>query len=411
MAHFQFTGSFIDCRWCRLDGVSCIDIGATEERLESGRANENGELSPPWGFGSTLCTPMKTTVRSQTQALRARDREAWAALFGVDKRSLAVLRIGLSLLLIYNGLAGGLVYPRMEGTGGFFAHPDVVVIPFAVLLLVGIQTRLVTILCWLIFSHGVRIGLTTPELAVPLANYVLSLALFWGVFLPLGARASIDARRRPDHRPITFASVASAGLLIQVAFIYFSGGVMKSFGEWVLQATALDQVLGSDRYGSVLGQTLTQFPHLLAGLSIATIALELIGPILLFVPGARLSRRRIILVVMFFGLQVAMAMFMKLGLFPYVLMLIWCVFLPTQFWDRVTRRRSAEKENPPTHDIDTNRWRRLLGTAALALIVISNLLTWVYYPADQGIPGWIQTAARYVTLYQEWVMFSMPSTL
>jgi hypothetical protein len=95
-----------------------------------------------------------------------------------------------------------------------------------------------------------------------------------------------------------------------------------------------------------------------------------------------------------------------IGRFPYVMMVVWTVFLPSAFWDWVTRR-----PRPMEPFIDANRPRKVIASVALGYIFVSNLMTWLYYPARDGFPGLWQTIGRYFLLYQQWAMFSVPSSL
>lgn len=350
------------------------------------------------------------TWSSLRPTLQTRDRELLGSLFALDKRSLAVLRIGVALLLLYDSLTGYLGPEGPLAVSGDVTWDilRVALVPPAVMLLIGLKTRIATILCWLMYSYAIRTSFFTPGASVPLESYVLTLSLFWGMFLPLGATASVDSRRGTMSEPRRFLSVAGAGLMIQVFFMYFSSGVTKDLREWVVEQTALFDVLSNPRHGSELGQALTQYPEVLSALSIATVAVEILGPLLLFVPGKGLAFRRTALVAVFILFHVMLALLMEIGLFPYVMMVVWCAFLPPEFWRRWS---SDSRPDDVTIEVDHNRWIALVAAAALVIIVASNVTTWAFYPADSGLPGTIQDVARYLTLYQQWTMYSVPSTL
>lgn len=334
------------------------------------------------------------------------------SLFAIDTRALAALRLGLASIVLYEAFFIVLPQPRAAtGLGGFAAdYAGVLIIPFAVMLLLGYKTRLATIFCWLLYSIPVRSDLLDPDLVVDLGNYLLALFLFWGMFLPLGANASMDGRRDTENRPFRFLAVGSAAILVQVFIIYFSAGVTKDMGEWVSEATAMETVLGIPRFSTELGQSLIQYPAFLAFLSVATVALEIIGTVLLFVPGRTLNSRRTIITTAFIGFHIGIAVLMGIGIFPFVMMFVWLVFLPTSVWDRLFGRNAIERA-PVEEVVDTNRWRNMMAAVALGFIFVSNAITWLYYPVEGGFPAAWQMVGRYLLLYQQWAMFSVPSSL
>ncbi len=353
-------------------------------------------------------TPTKTSPKLN---LTVRDRRVLDSLFAIDTRALVVLRIGLAAIILYEAFFIVLPRPRTgSGLGGFAVdYAGVLIIPFAVMLLIGYRTRFATVLCWLLYSIAIRSALLAPEGAVDLGNFLLALFLFWGMFLPLGANLSSDARDRAN-RPVRFLSVGSAAVLVQVFIIYFSSGVTKDMGEWVLDPTALETVLGIPRFSTDLGQALTRFPAVLGFFSVTTIAFEIIGTVLLFVPGRTLNFRRTVIATGFIGFHVGIALLMGIGIFPFVMMFVWFIFLPTPVWDRLFKRSTLES-TPVEAVVDRNRSRNITATFALGFIIVSNAMTWLYFPVQEGFPAAWQTVGRYLLLYQQWAMFSVPSSL
>ena len=274
------------------------------------------------------------------------------------------------------------------------------------MLLLGYKTRLATVLTWLVYTIPIRDDLLTSGGTVFLGNYILALMLFWGFFLPLGDTLSIDSRRGSTPGPTRFLSIASGGILLQVFVIYFSAGITRDMGEWLFQADALETILGQTRFASELGRSMTEFPILLAALSIATIALELIGTVLLFVPGKSLAKRRSLVVIAYILFHAGMFFLMDIGIFPFVMMTVWLLFLPSSAWDRITRRRNAV---PVV--LDTDRMRGLGASVVLGYIAVSNAVTWLYFPNYEGWQATWQLVGRYLLLYQQWAMFAVPSSL
>ncbi len=334
--------------------------------------------------------------------MEGRDRETLASLFAIDARSLAAMRIGLASTLLYDSIAT-LSSPEARGTVTYTA---IAVLPFACALLVGFKTRWATALCWLIYGIPIRQALLEPGVNVFLGQYVLALFLFWSFFLPIDARYSID-RRSSSHSPGKLLSIASAAVLVQVFFIYFFSGINKDFGEWVLRPSAMKTVLGSTGFGNDLGRYVAQADTAMAVASVLTMVLEVVGALLLFIPGRHLSRRRVILVGAFIAFHLGMAVFMNLGIFPFVMISVWLLFLPSVVWDKVTNE-AIQGEPPAT---DPSLVRNVTAGAGLLYITVSNYITWAFFPADSGLAAQWQQVGVFLLLYQQWAMFSIPSTL
>lgn len=330
------------------------------------------------------------------------DRETLASLFAIDVRALAAMRIGLAAILLYDSIAS-LSNPGVRAS---VTYTSIAVLPVALALLVGFKTRWATVLCWLIYGIPIRQALIEPGVAIFLGKYVLALFLFWSIFLPLDARWSID-RSRIRHQPGKILSIASAAALIQIFFIYFFSGINKDFREWVLDPSAMKTVLGSTGFGNDLGRYVAQADAAMAVVSVLTIVLEVVGALLLFVPGRLSPRLRAILVGAFIGFHIGMAIFMNLGIFPFVMISVWLLFLPSSVWDRVTNEVTGDE----TPAIDRNLVRNATAAAALLYITVSNYITWAFFPADSGWAGQWQQVGVYLLLYQQWAMFSIPSTL
>ena len=185
-------------------------------------------------------------------------KRAGSELFGLDLRSLAMMRILLGFMLLWD------LVVRSKDLRTFYADdgavPRQAVLDFwhrptyismhmmsgnwvweAVLFIlagfvsfcfmIGCRTRLMGFLSWFfLISLHVR-----NPLVLNGGDIVLREVLFWCLFLPLGARYSVDSA--PPRRALTewsrpfrslFVSVASFGLLLQMFCIYFLSALLKT---------------------------------------------------------------------------------------------------------------------------------------------------------------------------------------
>jgi hypothetical protein len=200
----------------------------------------------------------------------------------------------------------------------------------AAALLVGFETRLASIGCWVLL-------LSLHHRAPPVlsgAEVLLRMLLFWGMFLPLGRTWSLDSRRAAPPgigSPGPVLSVASAALLLQMGQMYLFTAIAKSNPVW-LRGEALAGVMAHDFYAAPLGSWLLAHPGLLAALTWGTLALEWAAPLLLFCPW-RTPQLRLAAVAALAVMHGGIAVVLHVGLFSPVAWVGLLPFLPAAFWE------------------------------------------------------------------------------
>jgi hypothetical protein len=285
-------------------------------------------------------------------------------IFGADLRSLATFRIVLALLVL-SDLANRAtdlsahytdagIMPRtvlveqvlspwafslhlMNGRALFQALLFGVAALAAFGMLVGYRTRLMTFVVWVV--------LLSIQLRNPLLNGsespMLRMLFFWGMLLPLGAYWSVDRARSALPRPSPrFLSLATFGLFMQIAFVYWFTAALKSGPEWRTDYTALYYALSLDQLATPIGHLLLDFPSLLQVLTFGTVLLEALGPLLLFCPfftGPVRTGAALALMSFHFGIWLTM----DIGIFPWISAFCMVCFFPTWFWDRASTLRSV----------------------------------------------------------------------
>src|SRR5262245_23063066 len=261
-------------------------------------------------------------------------------LFGADLRSLAVLRIGLGLLILVDLAQRATDLTAHYTDFGLLPRADLLLVSpsrwlvslhlvsgvwqaqallFAVAgicalaLLVGYRTRLATIASWLLFT-----SLNTRNPMVVLgADVLLRVVLFWAMFLPLGARYSVDRAwlgATNGSRPRVL-SAATVAYLLQIVLVYWFTALRKSDPEWRSAGTALYYALSLDHLTTPLGHALLQFPALLTALTHGVLWLEFLGPLLLFIPFWT-GPIRIAVVLAFVLMHAGIALTLRIGFFP-----------------------------------------------------------------------------------------------
>jgi hypothetical protein len=361
-----------------------------------------------------------------------------AELFGIDVRTLAVTRIALATVLLYDLAMRFRDYAVMYADDGLFPISDVMTFYgesswrwsfhfwsdsyayqmslfalaalFGVMLWLGLLTRLATIASWLFL---VSIHTRAPVLVTG-GDVLLSMMLFWGIFLPLGARASVDAVFR--SRTIgdgPYVSVASAAMMLQVAFMYFFTGCSKCNDLW-FSGQALQSVFANEMFVRPLGVWMSQFAWLLTLLTYGTLILELAGPWLLFCPWkTRLVRPLVLLC--FVGLHIGIEATMTVVIFSFASLAALTCFIPGWIFDRLGwGGQPIQATDKPQQA--AGPWRRR-GTLAinatvlvlLVTVIVVNSLVYRFGPSmSNRLPAVISALFDVGSFAQRWDMFSRP---
>ncbi len=252
------------------------------------------------------------------------------------------------------------------------------------------------------FSSGARIDL---------AEYTAHLYLFWLMLVPNSPLQGRRAKGVPA--PV---SPATVGLVIQTVIIYFFAGVSKNHEEWLVEASALHTLFSKPRFATGIASELTAFPDVLSFLSKATVFLEVFGALSLFLPLTSRGTFRYLVVGSFGILHLGMACTLKLGTFPLVSCIVWLLFLPAHFWEaceRIVRRafRSVQPQEIIEGSPSTNSFRSLVARVAVFYVVASSFISFFYFSNYPRIAVIFQNMGKMLGLYQQWFMFSVPSSL
>lgn len=364
---------------------------------------------------------------------------SWRELFGIDPRALAAFRVAIGGVLLSDLAirAGDLaahytdagVLPRDEvlavrfpslhmlgGSPGFEAALFALAAVAALSLCLGWRTKLATIASWvLLCSLHVR----NPVLLNG-GDVLLRLLVFWSMFLPLGQVWSLDARRKARRgEPASRAMVLSPGtvcILLQVCLMYWLTAYHKYNDTWI-EGHGLLYSFSYDAYARPLASFLLQYPELLAGLSVATVCIEGLGPLAVFIPvGTKWIR--LLVVALFVGLHVSIELTLTVGLFSYASLSAWLLFLPPMCWNWLEARlirSGVPAELPATAPViesPSAKWLRR-GGAAVCIAAMTLVLLWSaaavrWIRKDSEIHATLERILRPTMLRQNWGMFARP---
>jgi hypothetical protein len=285
-------------------------------------------------------------------------RRWFAATFTIDLRSLALFRIGLGGILVADSLLRTRDFHLMFAPDGIFPietltsfhnAPSLWSLAFLIdaswwggmvlaleglagaALAVGFQTRLATILGWVALVSVIR--RTSP--ATNAGDIWLACQLFWAMFLPLGARWSLDAARAasrhstPSPPPAAVSSIASAALVLQVVAVYLGAGLSKCNASW-FAGDALAHALSVHDHGTPLGTLLGSTPWIATPLQWGVLLGEIGMPlVMLALPRPQI---RGTIVALFITFHITIWMLMSVGLFAAIGIVAWLPLIPAVVW-------------------------------------------------------------------------------
>jgi predicted DCC family thiol-disulfide oxidoreductase YuxK len=305
----------------------------------------------------------------ESQKILSRDKISYSLLeiFSIDLRSLAVFRIAISLVLIYDTISWfSVIEPflsdfgvlrratlldeyisdfavslhLLSGQSFFIGLLLTVQLFFAFMLLIGYRTRVASIVIWLLVaSLQIRNGYVMSG-----ADGMLRLLLFWSMFVPLGAYYSVDRALSLSANTIKprYLSAGSIGLMLQLLSLYVFTFIFKWDSAWFENFSAVYYALNIDIFATSTGVWLRGFPQVMAVLTFLVIWFEIIGPILIFSP-VRHGQIRMLTILAFIGFHLSLSATLEIDFFPYICIAGWMMFLPTWFWDKVLPRLETDQ--------------------------------------------------------------------
>ncbi len=338
-----------------------------------------------------------------------------AKYFGIDLRALSGARILLSLAVLYD------LAIRWSTAAAFLSDEGVLTVAqakqrvpldwlpslhcvsgnlewqrlllflhglAALALLLGWRTRVVTPLCWyLTLSLHFR-----NELVLNGGDYFLRYLLFWAMFLPLNCHYSLDekAGRAPQYKAV-IGNLATAGLYLQVALLYWGAAMTKTAPVWTQEHLALYYALHLDSFATPLGVWVREQSALLPLATRLAYWLEWLAPLLLFLGKKPL---RLLGVTLLVSLHIGIALCMHVGLFWLFPCCALLALAPLTFGDQ-------ESEEPTL-------------APALSALVGLTMLVQPYLNLSQLRPGLLPiprplfTITRTLGFHYGWNMWSRP---
>jgi predicted DCC family thiol-disulfide oxidoreductase YuxK len=174
---------------------------------------------------------------------------------------------------------------------------------------------------------------------------LLRMMLFWAMFLPVGARYSIDAamataKGNMEEQAKRVFSPASVALLLQVIYVYWFAVLLKSAPEWRHEGTAVWYAFSLEQLQTPVTRIFLQAPTFLKFLTFFVLAEEALAPVMLLFP---VPMVRAVGVLFLAAMQLGFFSTLRVGLFPQLACVALIPFLPGFFWDRGEQRRDKTR--------------------------------------------------------------------
>lgn len=363
-------------------------------------------------------------------------------IFYVDLRSLALLRIGIGSALILDILFRATtlvkyytdsgIFPRslihevygdriwslhsISGAWQFEAFLFLLQALFAVMLLAGFKTKISSIISFILL---LSIQNRNPVVLYG-GDFLLKMTLFWGIFIPWGARFSIDSinpvLKKLPSRVFTFGIL---GYFLQTCFIYLFAAASKSGLSWTTDNTAVFYVLMLKPFATPLaGFVVQNFSQFLPFLTIFVRLLEILAPFLILSPFYN-SQARIVAIALLIFMHLSFGATLFIGLFPFISIVSLFGLLPSYFWDRLVPLAgkvfggrggsvSQKKHFSPKTQTNTES-RKLFDFSTLSKVICLGLIIYIlgFNMSNIGlVSSYPRTPGYLIGVNQQWTMFA-----
>lgn len=300
-------------------------------------------------------------------------------LWGVDSRGLAVVRCGLSVIIILDLFVRSTDSISHYSSFGvvsqesirnfasetlfslYFLQSSIVFQKILFLLtalaafslFIGYYTRISCFFCWLLVMslHNRNI------LILNSGDDLLRFLLFWGIFMSMGESFSVDclSRKRGNKKYVDGFSWR-----LQLSWMYLESYILKNGDIWK-QGFGSFNALSDIQFTTRFGQIMLEYTPLsiLIYASHTVLIIELLLSVFIMFPNLMISSKGKIYwfsqCMQFIGfflvtmLHVGFAACMEIGFFPYIPIITSFVLVPSVFWDWIFDRKQKESETVTTN--------------------------------------------------------------
>ncbi len=283
---------------------------------------------------------------------------------------------------------------------------------FALAMMLGWKTKLSTALSWLLLMSLQN----RNNLILQGGDDLLRMILFWGIFLPWGKCYSLDKLRSNElSTEYSYFGIASIGYVVQIVSVYvFSALLKEPSPEWTSDGTAIYYALSLDQMVFPIGKLIYPYVGVLKFLTFTVYYIELLVPLLFFVPFYSFFFRSIaILMLIFLHMGIALTLFV--GLFFIIGIVSLIGLFPSQWLNKAEKKLAwvRKKYYPVANDVaeiatiekePIRIFRQLILLPVIIYILLWNWQTTSF--SNFKIEGDIRGVGQLIGVNQNWGMFA-----
>jgi hypothetical protein len=226
-------------------------------------------------------------------------------------------------------------------------------IAFSIALILGYKTRFTAFMSWILF---LSLAHHNPYI-LNASDRLQGILMMWAVFLPIGNYYSLDnyLSKKTFNEKLDnykFFSLAGAACLLHFASVYFFAALYKNNDNWLVEHNAVWLSLHEDYIIKFPATIIREFKDFCKMMTISALYIELLGPLLLFVPFKNQTLRLVVLAILS-ALQLGFFILFEVGLFPIRSIALHSIFLPSLFWKLVSREKITEDTSAPFYPVKT----------------------------------------------------------
>lgn len=167
--------------------------------------------------------------------------------------------------------------------------------------------------------------------------------LLLSAFLPLDHYRWIGKSTKQSKAQLLFSSPWTFLFLLQIVLVYSIAGFSKRNDVWT-SGIAVQYIMQVHVYAKSTASWLLEYPSIMKGLNYFTLMLEKFGWLLFFIP-VKKGYVRMGLVSVFIAFHLGLFLFLELGMFPWLALVVWSAVLPSGFWEFFFKKEKSIKSS------------------------------------------------------------------
>lgn len=285
----------------------------------------------------------------------------------------------------------------------------------SIFLIIGFKTRFFAGLSYLFLLFLHRKNMTILNGGDDLLLCILLLM----VVLPIHTKHFVDALSRKEQENNQYFDYSTLLFFVQILIVYLTTTAYKDSREWYIDFTAIEVAFQLDQFVTSIGRVFNPYPSFLKILTIGSIMIEGVLPLIFLIPRLK-SYVRDIVVTIFITFHLGIELTLDIGHFSYISIAMWTALYTDNFWCLIERkfkikqlfRFNSKERNKKL--IKNNRVTQIISVYFIFHLIITAVYPLMYQRLYPEIPknglGTIYEISEALGIEQEWKMFSPAPT-